>query len=343
LSYTRYAKYKTANFYISSLLLLLLSLLTKPTAITAPLLFLLLDFWPLNRLNFNSDFIKINIKLLYEKLPFLFLSFIFAVMAVFAQNSAGGLKSISSISITDRLLNSSFNLYLFIEKIFWPQGLAVFYPHVLYDFYKSLLAFFVILFFSTFLTLKAKRLPYLFFAWFWLVIASLPVIGLVQIGGQAIADRWTYLPHVGFLIGLFFFVNESIKEKKVLKLVLSVVALVVILIWTKRELKHWKDSETIYLYAIQVTENNFMAHNNLGVFYDQKNDFSKAEYHFEKAVGYAPSYPEALNNLGSIRAREQRWEEAKDLFKKALSVNPNHQGANYHLKLLYSMRPDLNN
>ena len=166
------------------------------------------------------------------------------------------------------------------------------------------------------------------------MVAPLPVIGLVQFGGQAFADRWSYLPHLGLVLGLVATVHGLLRPRA--RVVGAVVAVVACAVVTARALPHWRNSETVFRHALAVVPDNFMAHTNLGNALDQAGKLDEAAVHYEEAVRLNPTYPEALNNLGTLKARRGEMDAAEALFRRALAVRPGMLLARYNLGLAAS-------
>ena len=179
------------------------------------------------------------------------------------------------------------------------------------------------------------------FGWLWFLVAITPVAGFVQIGGQAIADRWTYLPHIGLLVAAGAWVIEigGAGGWRNHKIAVGLIVVAACSYVTHSQLSHWRTSESIWTHTLEVSPNNFMAHTNLGTALDLANRLSEAEPHYVEAMRLNPTYPEALNNLGSLRARQSRYEEARGLFEKALAIRPNFPVAQQNMALLNSIAP----
>jgi tetratricopeptide (TPR) repeat protein len=188
---------------------------------------------------------------------------------------------------------------------------------------------------SAVVAVNARRWPALAFGWAWFVVAPLPVIGLVQFGGQAFADRWSYLPHLGLAIGVAWTLREWLRARGSSQAwrVMAATVIVACAARTAMELPHWRTSEALFRHTLAVSPNNFMAHTNLANALDAAGRLDEAAEHYEEAVRLNPTYPEALNNLGTLRARTGRMGEAEALFRRALAVRPGMLLARYNLGL----------
>ena len=313
--------------YFISVGLFLLSVLSKPTLVVLPLLMGCLDFWMLNR--------KREASLFWEKLPFFLVAFIGGVATLMSQSAGGGLRNFSEASVWDRV-GMFFQSYLvYFSKLFFPYPLAVIYPFQSFAVAEILVLggiFFGLLGVWFF---KYRHEKALCFALAWFAFATLPVSGLVTVGGQAFADRWTYLSHIGLLWGGLLFVSPRLKGFR-WKYGMAFVWLVFLIVITRAYLPVWQNSERLMTHTVNTTENNFVAHNNLGQYYETVDQLSKAEHHFRQSLLIHPGYPTALNNLGVVLARRNQYPEAERLFREVLRRRPTFWRARQNLRLLLS-------
>ena len=327
LAYLNYQQNRSTrkSLYFLSLTLFLFGLLSKPIIITLPILFVLIDRAILSR--------KSSLRLeLIEKGPFILLMLVSAIITVLAQRSDQSLSSLNEIPIDDRISMVAISYLAYAAKFFWPSGGGIFYPAQ--DFAPGIGAGALLGLISLVALSICYRIkfPEFLFAVFWLIISLLPVIGLIHVGGQALADRWTYLPHLGLSIALMLLVVKT-KNFQLPVTILLLILTVTLTAISNNRLSVWRNSEAIFSHTLKVLPNNFMAHTNLGAFYDQQSRLDLATPHFEEAARLNPNYPEALNNLGSLRARQGRMPEAIELFQKALLINPNFESAKQNLRL----------
>ena len=324
----------------------LLGLMSKATLVTLPLLLLLLDYWPLGRLHFGQSDglpqttcrpLKI---LLWEKVPFCLLAGIFGVVAIMAQRSGGALSSLERLPSLNRLANMLINYGLYCWKTIWPANLAIPYPMPpgipLWKTLSSGLA----LVLATMLILRARRRsPFLAIGWFWYLIALLPVIGLVQVGAQVVADRYTYVP----LIGLFIMASwgawqvlAGSRHARSLATAAALGVLALCVISTSRQLPYWQNGITLFGHTVAVTSSNPLAHEHLAFAHRTEGRLAEAIRHYERALEIKPDFVDALNNLGSVLADQGRSAEALRLFEKALAIAPNHVEARNNLGTLFA-------
>ncbi|QWR78562.1 tetratricopeptide repeat protein [Candidatus Magnetomonas plexicatena] len=290
LSYTRYVKRRDSAGYALTIICFLLGLLSKPMLVTLPFVLLLLDFWPLRR--FTAESTK---KLFIEKLPFIGLSLIFIFITIFTQKSGGNVVPLYMLPAGIRLENTFLSYVRYIEKIFWPYNFSIFYPYVLPKLILPVIASVgVVLVITSFSIMKRQRYPWLFTGWFWFAGTLIPVIQLVQVGWASMADRYAYIPQIGIFIALSWSLVNLLKEKTYLQ---KPMALVFILIMgflymrTHEELKHWRNSETLYLHAMEVTNDNYVALGEYGLCLMNKGKVRESIPYFLKALAILPDSP----------------------------------------------------
>ena len=331
-SYARYAERPGINRYLPVVGFFILGLMAKPMLVTLPFVLLLLDYWPLRRMQFNppaDDRHSLQqrspgLLLFWEKIPLFILALASSVVSFLAQKSGGALGSMEIYPLTTRVANAIVAYVKYIGKMIWPANLAVFYPHS-----GSLPAWQVIgagvlLGFITFVAIRSFRQhPWFVVGWLWFLGTLVPVIGLVQVGLQAMADRYTYIP----LIGLFIIVAWGVPQLMVRwrhkdKLLASTtVALFIILSVTSGlQLRHWKNSMTLFKHALDVTDNNYLAHNAFGnVLKEQgKINDNDAMRHYSMALEIRSDYAAPHYNIGHTLATQGKHQDAIDHFQKAI-------------------------
>lgn len=296
---------------------LCLGLLSKPMVVTLPLILLLFDYWPLARLGKHWR------NALKEKLPLLVLSGAAAAVTYLVQQHAGALKS---SPVEARLANATLSYALYIARTLWPSRLAVFYPYP-HDFpFLPLMVSGILLAGITAAVIALRhRAPYLVTGWGWFAVTLVPVIGLVQAGGQAHADRFMYIPMVGLLIMLVWGAADSLEklraETVALPLAGAACAACAVLTWV--QIGYWRNSETLFRHALEVTRDNAVANHNLGNYLmASPGRLSEALPYLEAAVRIDPNSPPAHTDLGSALARAGRLPEAIGQFETAIQLDP---------------------
>src|SRR6266550_701285 len=340
--------------YVLALLFFALGLMSKPMLVTLPFVLVLLDWWPLQRVSGircqtsgsgaqhtrrNSE----HVRLLFEKWPFFVLAVLSCLVTFLAQR-AGPVVSLEQLPFGLRLANAfrSYALYLF--KAIWPADLSIIYPFPSHIPAWQLAGAGVLLAaISWFAWRLRRRCPYLLFGWLWYLGMLVPVIGLVQVGGQAMADRYTYLPLVGILIAVAFGAHDLAKRfpnGNKLAGIAATVSLMACLFVTERQLRHWHDSVALFSHALGVTENNALAHANLGIALYEEKRLDNAIVELERALELLPTHIDAHNNLGVVLIRKGRVDEALAQFYIALKLRPDNPKAHYNLATALSRKGD---
>ena len=334
---TQYATRSTLHaprYYVLSLLFFALGLMCKPMLVTLPFVLLLLDYWPLRRFELKTlDFrLKTLLPLLLEKAPFFALALAVGIVTLLAQQTAT--QSLEQWPLGSRLANALTSYSAYLGKMVWPKNLSVFYPHLpVLAWHVALSALFLAC--LTILCLRqARSRPWLLVGWLWFGVMLLPVIGLVQVGWQSMADRYTYLPLIGVFIMLVWGAVALCPCSRSGRLALRVGATVVLgacLAVTRFQLTHWQDSLTLFSRALEVTTDNWLAHNNLGTELAEQGKVDEAAEHFRVVLQLNPACDDARNNLGRYLAERGKQDEAKAQIEAVLRRNPRHVGAHRNL------------
>lgn len=314
---------------------LVLGLLSKPMLVTVPLVLLLLDWWPLGRFE-NGPAAALPRErmvpqrrngraLIIEKLPLLAIAFVAGLMTVAAQSSQHAVVALGRVSLAVRILNALEAYIAYVGKLVWPVDLAIYYPlhGRSYTLVGGLFSL-AILAGITWLALRqARRRPYLAVGWLWYLITLLPVIGLVQVGSAMMADRYTYVPVVGLLIAAVWFLAQwagaDFSRRARVSIAVSI-ALIACAILTWQQIGVWRDTLTLFQHAAEVTENNYRAHDMLGVALVTRGDFEASLEHFDRAAEILPALSSALYNKGSALVELGRYDEAIASLERALEL-----------------------
>ena len=330
--YAWFARTRSATAYTLVCVAFIMSLLSKPTFVTLPVILILVDVFPLQRYRGGSSWWP----LIREKLPLFIISGIFCGVALLGQFLGGGLQSTSAYPLPDRIASGVVGYTIYLYKLFAPVGLGIFYPFQTHPLGVTCAAGLLLVTLTALAFTQLRSRPYIFVGWLWFVVTLLPMAGFIQIGGQSVADRWTYLPHIGLIIAVVWSVRDILKAAPRMQRALACGVVVALASVTAVNLPHWRASIPLFLHTLDVSPNNFMAHTNVGDAYLKRNDFDAAEPHLEAAVQLAPHYPEALNNLGVVYAHREKYVEAVRLFSRALFQRPAFTTARYNLGLVQS-------
>jgi protein O-mannosyl-transferase len=341
LFYAQYATKRKPGLYLLALLSFVLGLMSKPMLVTLPAVMYLMDYWPLERYRSEDgerhlhDFWAKVLSLSKEKIPFFACSLVSIVITIYAQNKGGAVIGLSAIPLELRIQNALVAYVKYIGTTLWPSNLAVYYPFPasipLWQVMGSLL---VLLLLSVAAIRARRRYPFLVVGWFWFLITLLPVIGLIQVGRQAMADRYTYLPTIGIFIVVAWGVPELTRRLRYRQGMLSLLAgaaLIASAVLTWHQLGYWQDSISLYEHTLQVTADNYLIHYNLGVDLAEKGDLDAAIGNLQAAIKISPNYTEAHNNLGVAFARKGNPDAAIEEYQTTLRINPNDLKAQCNL------------
>ncbi|MDD5065136.1 MAG: tetratricopeptide repeat protein [Phycisphaerae bacterium] len=357
LFYNYYVERPCIKRYSIVLLFFTLCLMAKQMYVTLPFLLILLDYWPLGRISFRGQkhiccplgpaAISLR-KCILEKVPLLILSIAASIIVSAVQWQTGVMKSFVEIPLAYRLANVPAAYTAYIVKMFWPLRLAMLYPFP-YDglnICRVVLSALLLLAVTSFVIWKLKRHPYLAVGWFWYIGTLVPVIGLVQVGPQAFADRYTYFPLIGLFIfitwGLLNFTGRSKKKK----IIFSISAPVIILLLgtlSSHQVKYWQNSASLFSHAAQVVENNWWACDLLGSAFLEQSKYDEAVKNFNKALELRPAHKKMRdklefqinNELGITLGYQGKLDEAVKFFDKALAIKPDDSETNYNLGCTY--------
>ncbi len=324
-AYAGYAEKPAARKLALVALFLALGLMSKPMLVTLPFVLLLLDVWPLGRLG------KVPIsELIVEKIPLLALVAISSAVTFVVQRAEGAVQPLQTYSFPVRLANALVAYVAYIGKAFWPARLSAYYPHPgdSLPLWQAGAAFAVLVaatLTSVALARRHQRLRFRPVGWFWYLGTLVPVIGLVQVGQQAMADRYTYLPYIGLSIVVAFGFAEianRIALPRFVPVALGVASLLPLAVAASAQVRVWRDSVTLFAHALSVTEENALAHINLGVAYLNRGRLDEAERELEEAIRIHPAAAEAHAALAGVRSEQERPEEALELYRAALRLDP---------------------
>ena len=374
-AYAHYVEGPKLSKYFLCLILFVLALMSKPMMITLPCVLLLLDYWPLgrwqkvltphslpvlidkragkkksNKLKVESSEDKKMAKpvqgglqltgnLLWEKVPFFFLALSMGIMVVWQLREDGYLTPLQQIPLSERILNAIVSYVAYLGKTFWPVDLAVFYPYVnSFPIWQVLGASLLLLGISAAVIYLVKKAPFLFAGWFWYLGVLFPVIGLMQNGEQAIADRYTYFPSIGIAIMLVwgvFYLLPKVKPLKIILLPAAVIILSGLTILTWRQCGYWENGTKLFNHALKSTKNNDITHYHLGVALAAQGKNKEAIVQYRTAIEINPNNDKAQNNLGFALASEGENEEAIAHYLAAIKINPNGVLTHFNLAIAF--------
>jgi cytochrome c-type biogenesis protein CcmH/NrfG len=378
LAYVYYTRAPSLSRYLAVALVFVLGLMSKPMLVTLPLVLLVLDYWPLRRIGRQtSDPRRQLLMPVLEKIPLIALSAVSSFVTLLAQKGAVGWTE--DLPILERINNAAVSYVLYIWQMFWPMNLAVFYPHPenrlpLWEIISSLLLLICIT--ALAIAVRKKR-PYLITGWLWYLGMLVPVIGLVQVGWQGRADRYTYLPQIGLYIAITWAVADLTSLWRRQRTIVSAAAILIIsalslCAWVQTS--YWRDSETLFRHALAVTANNDVADNNLGIVFLrqgkvdeaisllqtavdlrpdnspahdnlakallQKGHVADALIHYRKLLELQPDNIEVHNIVGTVLIQQGRVGEGVEEWQKVLAIQPDNGNAMSNLAWVFATAPD---
>jgi tetratricopeptide (TPR) repeat protein len=341
-AYVRFVGRPKISSYLLVVAFFALGLMAKPMLVTLPFVLLLVDYWPLER--FGSKYSLL--KLLIEKIP-LFLMTIASCMATFiAQKNAGAMYEGGDYGLPIRFANALISYLQYILKMIWPSNLAMFYPYPGQNvsILQAVISTAVLLTITILILQFAGNHRYLFTGWFWYLGTLVPVIGLVQVGGQAMADRYSYITLTGLFIIIAWGLPELLAKWQHYKIALwvsSLIALSALAVRAHIQQWYWKDSLTLCEHALKVTDNNYEAHFCMAAMLLKQNRIDESIQHNIEVLRIAPINVRALNNLGVALYKTGRTEEAIACYEKALEINPYYADANINLAVAFETKGDI--
>lgn len=322
LLYLRYAERPATKRYLPMFLAFACSLMAKPMLVTFPFVLLLLDYWPLRRLQWPPAWPR-DRRIVVEKVPLLLMSVAVSALTVVAQKDYGAVTSLAGMPLVQRISSAATAYVVYIKQALYPVDLGVLYPTADPAPSTALLSLLILLVVTAMALVLVRKLPYFFTGWFWYVGMLVPVIGLVQVGAQSRADRYTYVPLVGLTILIVWAAGDWLELHQSLKRPVAVASAAVLLVFaalTWRQVAYWKDSRTLFEHTIAVTERNFIMRNNLGVILARAGDDRHAMIEYLAAMDINPSYAEAKGNLGNALLRAGNVNAARPLLREAIRL-----------------------
>ncbi len=348
LAYASYARLRTATHYVLTIIFFAAGLMSKPTVVMTPFVLLLLDYWPLQRLDLSGA--KINQpavetaqtdtlgKILLEKIPLFLLSFGSIIMTILAQRFAIG--STGQLPIKWRLNNAVLSYFEYLRQTFWPHDLIPFYihPEGRLEFWRLALSAATIVLITAAAWIWRSRRKYLLVGWLWYLTMLIPTIGLIQVGLQAKADRYTYLPQIGLLIAIGWLgcdLATSGRKGKIVFASASAIFIAALSILSFRQTSHWRGTEALWTYTLGITPQSDVAHTGLaGLLYD-RGQLDDAIEHYRVALSHRPENGVAQSGLARALADQHKTAEAMEHWKKAVEIEPDNIEASNDLALSY--------
>ncbi len=328
-AYSYYVEKPGLKRYWPVLLFFILGLMSKPMLVTLPFVLLLLDYWPLKRFS-PMAWSPIRAALV-EKIPLFILTLLSCAMTFLAQKDQGAVQTLDAIPLFARLGNALLAYVAYIGKTIWPASLAVLYPHPLsVAIAPAAGAALFLAAVTAFVLWQSKKAPYLATGWFWFIGTLVPVIGLVQVGAQSMADRYTYIPLTGLFLIVAWGASDLAKKFRFPRAILpavSAVMLIALALVTFKQVSYWKDNLTLYDRTLAVTEQNWLIYNNRGNVNIGQGDYRRAIEDYNQAISIKPDYADAYANRGAAYNGLDDFARAIADFNRAIGLRPGYAEA----------------
>jgi hypothetical protein len=326
--YVYYTEKPAIRRYLLVLLCFACALMSKPIVVTLPFIMILLDYWPLKR--FESHKTNLISWQLKEKIPFFVFSAVFSIMTIYFHHNT----PIEHFPLGSRLANALVSLVTYLGKTFWPHDMAIFYPFpAQIPAWQVIVASLLIILISAAVIVMVKRLPCLFAGWMWFTITIAPVIGIIQDSGQAMADRYHYIPSIGIGIMLawgipLLFPSKNTRNKILFTLSIAFLAIMSFLTW--QQCGYWKNSVELFKNTLRATKNNFVAHNCLATALVAEGKSMEAIYHCNEAIRLYLNNVDAYNKRGVAYDQLGQYQRAIGDYNNAIRIRPNSADAYYN-------------
>lgn len=353
-AYLNFIEKRNLGRYCMVIFLFALGLMSKPMLVTLPFALVLLDYWPLGRLRagqnsshfkngnveVQNDYERTWSQLFLEKVPLFALSMGSSIVTFIAQKSGGAMAPDEAYPLKINIANALISYLDYLKKMFWPQGLSVFYPHPGHalSLWQGAGCGALVLMISVYAALRVRRAPYLAVGWFWYLGTLAPVIGIIQVGGQAMADRYMYIPLIGIFIIIAWGVPDLLKNWPKRDPAMAVSAAIIISVLcalTWKQTGYWKNNLTLFTHAVEVADNDYPRHafsyNKLGAAYNEQSEYAKAIPHFRKAIQLMPNFAYPHSNLGFALNKQGKIEEATPHFIESVRLMPDSAANQYNL------------
>lgn len=359
LSYVKYSRSFSNFWYVTALFCFILGLMSKPMIVTLPFVLILFDFWPLGRIGSGEHrYPDLSVqdnattplfppaglqRIVIEKIPFFLLTVASGIVTYIAQASEWSVTSLVSLPLKSRILNAAYSYILYIYKMFWPIDLAIFYPHPQksLDIWICSAAIAAIMVVCLLTILYHKRKPYAAVGWFWFLGTLVPVIGIVQVGAQGMADRYTYIPLIGLFIMIVWSLSDFLVKLKIsrwLQYALSVTIIIALISITGWQLTYWKNNLSLFNRALAVTSENYLAHGALATFHKLTGNMDSYKHHYQQAIEMNADFVAMKHNrYGYSLLQNGRIGEGIEEFKAALRIRPEYLSAAHNIGVALAM------
>lgn len=346
-AYTRYVRNPSTARYIVVSVLFACGLMSKPMLVTVPLVLLLLDYWPLGRLNNGrSTILRASRRLVVEKIPLFLLSIVSCVATILAQNYALG--STENLPVKWRITNAVVSYVGYIRQMLWPNDLVPFYVHPenRLELWRLVAAATTLVAITAIAFALSRKRPYLIVGWLWYIVMLVPVVGFIQVGLQGHADRYTYLPQIGLYIAITWLAGEvtaSWRLRPVILAPLATALVVTLSILSWKQTTHWHDTESLWRYTLSAGPESDVAHTGLAGILVVRGQLDEAVSHYRLALELRDGNAAAHHGLALALAQQRKVDEAIEHWKKALSIQPDNVEASNYLGIMFIHKGETEN
>jgi tetratricopeptide (TPR) repeat protein len=339
MAYVGYTRAPTPRRYALVLVSFALGLMSKPMLVTLPCALLLLDVWPLRRAVVGESPRTVWLRLVYEKLPLFALAAASSVITYVVQRASGAVESLNALPFSVRVSNAILAYWSYLQKLAWPARLAPLYPYPKTLYVGAVGAVLVALIVISIVVVKAARTHgYFLVGWLWFLGTLVPVIGIVQVGMQSMADRYTYVPSIGLFVMVVWGTTELLQRLRAPRATagaLSLAAIAIFAMLARQQVDHWRSSVTLWQHTVAVTEDNYLAENNLGWDLALEGRPAEAIPHYQEAIRLHPRFVGGITNMALALVAAGRNDEAIDQYERALRLAP--QNYLVHMNLGYAL------
>ena len=340
-SYIRYVRKPAPGRYLAVVAVFALGLMSKPMLVTLPLALLLFDVWPLGRVRFETGQRQVWLRMIREKIPLFVLVAASSIVTVIVQSRGGALQSFVAIPLYRRAANALVSYVAYLAQTLWPVNLAAFYPYGRLSIGLAAASALGLIAVSVMAIRLSRGRSFIFVGWFWYVITLIPVIGLIQVGGQARADRYTYVPLVGIFIIAAWGIPLILKRWKYRSAALPVAACILVCALAadaRNQVRYWESDLALWKHAVQATADNYFARTNLGFALIDTGDVAAGIEQYNEALRINPDSPETHNALGVALVKQGQLDAAIEQYTMALRIRPGFADAHSNLGIALARR-----
>lgn len=340
-AYINYARRPLPRRRAAVILFFALGLMAKPMLVTLPLILLLLDIWPLRRVSLEAGQSRIWRQLVREKIPLFALSVASSIITVIAQWKGGTVQGMENLTLSWRTANAVVSYAAYIGKMLWPRDLIAYYPYEPLSGWLVAISIIVLILISFLILRDAKSHPCLLVGWLWYLCTLLPVIGLIQVGAQARADRYTYIPFIGLFMMLAWGIPgvfEGLRRRVRIMGAITAIVVCISTVAAREQAKYWMDDVALWRHALQSTPENYFAHTSLGIALAARGESAAAIAQYEETLRLRPDSAETHNALGAALFKQGLWREAWPHYEEALRLRPEFAEAHSNMGTVLGMQ-----